>query len=435
MAEEARRPGAGECWAVFLVALTCYLFIACYLVLNVGRVDWDALAGTAHAYEAVIAARPPNLALVGFADPPLPVIVQLPLVAAAPRLATEGLAPNVVSGVFGALTCVLLCRLLAELGAATSLRWALVAAFGLSPAWLRAVAQGASLALFALFFVASVLCFVRWARGGALRDLVLAGLAGAGAILTHFESAGVILALCIAFVAVVRRDRRGSWSEAEGTLITFLLPVVYVALLWLATSWAIMHDPLFPIRAMRRTPEVALLAVSEFLLTTALVTWFRAATRPWHARCRWAPATVAALLLGAGLCVVAGWRTHSLPVAQPYSFLDPASPDERTLADLREVARHVHLRCGDERVLVDSQLDFAMALLSGAPYQFIRPVDLERGGRRPGASRTDVSFVLADARAPNVGIVRAQSLAGIPRLKPVWSRGPWTLYARRAALR
>ena len=435
MAAEARRPGAGECWGVFLVALGCYLPLACYLVLSLGRVDWDALAGTAHAYEAVIAARPPNLSLIGFAAPPLPVILQLPIITVAPRLATEGLAANVAASVFGALACVMVLKLLAELRAGTALRWALAAAFGLSPAWLCSVSEGSSVALLGFLFVSCALYFLRWARRGALRDLVLCAVAGACAVLTHFEFAGPVVALCVGFVVVVRRDREGSWSEAEGTLIAFLLPVLYAASFWLLTSWAIMHEPLFPIRAMARTPEAALLLLSEFLLMTGMLSWCRVGARPQRPALTWLPAVVATSLVAGGLWLIGEWNGPRLKLAEPYVFLAPPGPRERTLDELRDVAREVHWRCAGRRVLVDSEVDFAIGLLAGDPYQFVRPADLRQGAKRPGATGTDASYILADRRAPNVGRAEARRLAGAAVLQRRWSRGAWTLYALKPAPR
>jgi hypothetical protein len=83
---------------------------------------------------------------------------------------------------------------------------------------------------------------LRWQRAGALRDLIGCSLLLSLAFLTRYDA---LLPIAVATGVVAYRTlRRGvPWAKVEGTLIAFLLPIVYVAGLWILANWLIIGDP------------------------------------------------------------------------------------------------------------------------------------------------------------------------------------------------
>ena len=82
----------------------------------------------------------------------------------------------------------------------------------------------------------------RWGRTEGLRELIAASLLLACVIITRYEAVFIVLGALV-YVAWRVRSRGGSWSKLEGTMITFGLPIFYVAAIWIGVNWAIMGDP------------------------------------------------------------------------------------------------------------------------------------------------------------------------------------------------
>ncbi|HUS81349.1 MAG TPA: hypothetical protein VM283_08790 [Armatimonadota bacterium] len=237
-----RGPGRAELWLAALVVFALTLGIGLRGRLVEQRVNWDGLAAVAHAYDVYHAQPNANLAMIGFVQPPLPALLQLPLALVAPELTTSGLAANVLGAVALAVAALLLLGMAAEAGISGPWRWGLMALFVLHPMVVGPAATGSPMAVLLALLMGTSWALVRWARTEGLRELIAASVLLSGAIITRYEAVFIVIGALIYLAWRVRR-RGGSWSKLEGTMITFGLPIVYVAVVWIGANWAIMGDP------------------------------------------------------------------------------------------------------------------------------------------------------------------------------------------------
>lgn len=241
--DAAESPGGRlERWLIFLLVVAVTLGVGLRARLLDLQVNWDGLAAAAHAFDVFHAQQNANLAMIGFVQPPLPALLQLPLVLIAPPLAASGLSANLLGAICAGLSAVLLLGLAAECGLSRKLRWPLVAIFALHPLTLAPAAAGAPMALLTTLLLGGAWGLLRWSRTEALRDLIAASAVLSLAVITRYEAAFVV-AGALVFLAwrTWRQDR--SWSKFEGTLIAFGLPIAYVTGVWIVANWAIMGDP------------------------------------------------------------------------------------------------------------------------------------------------------------------------------------------------
>ncbi|MGI5819006.1 MAG: hypothetical protein ACOX9R_13010 [Armatimonadota bacterium] len=234
--------------------------------LTEAQVNWDGLAAVAHAYDVFHAEPNANLAMIGFVQPPLPALLQLPVVLLIPSLATSGIAANLLGALCAAASAALLLALAADCGLSRPWRWPLVALFALHPFVLGPAACGAPMALLTTLLIGAAWALLRWGRTGSLRDLIVASLLLSGALITRYEAAFIVLGALIYLGWRTWRDHR-SWDRLEGTMITFTLPIAYVAGIWIIANWAIMGDPWY---FARETFDLSLSATAEGMMTLLL---------------------------------------------------------------------------------------------------------------------------------------------------------------------
>lgn len=208
------------------------------------QVDWPAIVALSHAYDAVSAEGGANLALIGFVEPPLPALLQVPVVAVYRGLGTSGLAAPLLGALWVAAAVVVLNALLSDLGLGPALRWPLCALFFLHPLTLSWAETGALEGLMVLLVLGLTRGLLRWLHFRVLRDLITASLFCAALVLTRYEALFIALAVAGLLAADVVQ-RRGGWAEVEGTLITFGLPAAYVLGIWIVLNWLIMGEPLY----------------------------------------------------------------------------------------------------------------------------------------------------------------------------------------------
>ncbi len=231
-----------EVWVCLLLATALSLGVGLYGRFVYLRVNWDGLAAVAHAYDVFHAEPSANLAMIGFVQPPLPALLQLPVVLAFPPLATSGIAANLLSSVSLGAATVLLLGLAADAGLSAGWRWGLVALWLLHPMVLGPAATGSPLALLMALLMGTACALVRWARTQGIRDLIAASLLLSAVVITRYEGIFIVAGALI-YLSWRTLRSGGSWSKLEGTLITFALPIVYVAGTWILVNWAIMGDP------------------------------------------------------------------------------------------------------------------------------------------------------------------------------------------------
>jgi len=242
-----RRPPA---WlGLFAVAFVFYAAIGGFLVLHDASIVGDAQSRVADAWY-VLFSRDPHLAAVGFVWPPLPSLIELPVLLFKglwPALATRGFASNLASAGMMAGSVVVLRGTLRDLGTRRSLAWVLVLAFALNPMIVYYGANGMAEAFQLFFLLVAVRYLIRWLDGGALAPLVWSAMGLGLAYLSRYE-AGAGAAAGIAVVGAVAYSRaRGVRKErlktASSDLIVYTIPPAACFIGWSIISYVITGQP------------------------------------------------------------------------------------------------------------------------------------------------------------------------------------------------
>lgn len=226
-------------WLAF--ALPALLAVRLGLLAH-GRalVDLDAQAAAYRAWQVFHLQDHANLALIGFAQPPLHALLYVPLAAFAPRLLVSGLAAPLVGALFLGLAVLMLWRFGRSLGLPAWLLVLVAAAFTLHPLVLGYATLG-SRAMVLIFLMLGLSCsLVDWVRTQRVRDIVTGGLFAAAVVLLAYATVLVVLAAALCLAWYCRRSEDEAPARAEGTLIAFLLPTLYVAAVWVLADWIIM---------------------------------------------------------------------------------------------------------------------------------------------------------------------------------------------------
>ncbi|MEA2139255.1 MAG: hypothetical protein QOG56_2405, partial [Solirubrobacteraceae bacterium] len=241
VAEEISQPRWIEGLLLFAIAAGLYFWVGYRTVVDDGIVVFDALDRLARAY-MVWHNEPPKLAAIGFVFPPLTTMVFLPLTIVKP-LATSLVALPLASSLFGGSMVVAMNRLLARCSMPGLQRWPLLAVFALNPLLVFYAGNGMSEVVYLALLTFSLYCFASWMLTAQPRFLIAAAMVFSALVLLRYSFG--ILALVISVLVVVGLSRRGAADdEAEGTLVTFLAPIVYAFGVWILFNWLIVGDPL-----------------------------------------------------------------------------------------------------------------------------------------------------------------------------------------------
>ena len=231
---------------LFLITFVAYMALADYLVIHLHYMNADAYSRVANA-TYVLYSRDPHLGAIGFVWPPLPSLLDMPILLLHnwfPFLITQAFAGSVEAALFGAGTVVLLNLAMRRAGVIMPIRWIVLAVWLVNPMTAIYSTQGMSEAPFVFFVIATFLQFMRWADSRRPQDLALLGvLAGLGT-LCRVEMIPVALVLA-GGVLFCTLGRRISWKEVETRVLLYGLPMLFTLGLWLGSSWVIEHDPLF----------------------------------------------------------------------------------------------------------------------------------------------------------------------------------------------
>lgn len=231
---------------VSIPALCGYVYVALglWLMLGLGFYEGDSLSRTANALY-VVRGRDPHVAAIGFVWNPLPSIVQIPFVTILDPFGLAYLAGPLESAMFGVGSLMVLDRLLRLLDVGDLRRRALLLLYGLHPMIVFYAANGMSESPLIFFMLAATYQFLRWTRKGGTQALLIFSLLSAGTFLVRYEGlafcAGGVVALTVAFF--VGRDLEP--DRLEAILLTYLVPISYVAALWVFFNWVFVGDPLY----------------------------------------------------------------------------------------------------------------------------------------------------------------------------------------------
>lgn len=232
--------------AISIPALCGYVYLALgvWLMLGLGFYEGDALSRTANAMY-VVKGRDPHVAAIGFVWNPLPSIAQIPLVLALDPFGLVHLAGPVHSALFGIGSLVAIDRILRLLDVGNARRRLLLLAYGLHPMIVFYSANGMSESPLLFFMLLATHQFLKWTKRGGTQALILFALASACTFLVRYEGlafcAGGVVALTFAFF--VGKDLEP--DRLEAILLTYLVPVAYVAALWVFFNAVFVGDPLY----------------------------------------------------------------------------------------------------------------------------------------------------------------------------------------------
>ncbi|MCS7002598.1 MAG: hypothetical protein NZ518_07110, partial [Dehalococcoidia bacterium] len=120
-----------ELTVVGVVIAVAHIALAYLLIVHFGLLKGDAVARTANAYYSVWS-RDPHLAAIGFIWPPLPSLLQAPLVVF-PPLAASGFAGGIVSAIGAAIGAAYLLLTVRALGIGRLGSYGALAAYSLHP--------------------------------------------------------------------------------------------------------------------------------------------------------------------------------------------------------------------------------------------------------------------------------------------------------------
>ncbi len=231
---------------LFLISFILYMAVADYLVIHLHYTNADAFTRVADA-SYVLDSRDPHLGAIGFIWPPLPGLLNIPILALQhwfPFLITRAFAGSVQAALFGAGSVVLINIGLRRAGVILPVRWLVLVVWIANPMTALYSAQGMSEAPFVFFVIASLLSFMRWADSRKPAELAALGVLVGLGTLVRVEMIPMALAIGAA-VFFCSIKRKTSWRQLETELLLYGLPAAFVLALWLGSTWVIERDPLY----------------------------------------------------------------------------------------------------------------------------------------------------------------------------------------------
>ena len=245
---------------IFILSFLLNLVLA-YLLSFVWHIgNSDALARTANAYY-VLYSRVPHLAAVGFVWPPLPSILQLPLLPITKELGWVTISGNIISALFGAGDLVMMTVLLAKLKFPAIVRWILVALLQFHPDTWYLFSAGMAEPIFLFFVLTTLSGMMDLPR--TMRSWVFVGLSLCAAVYVRYEALAMVAGVALAVIVHLWKQSTDWKEKTQGWLISILLPVVYGVIIWIFFNWSLMGDPLFFLRSVfsaTNAPDVAKVA-------------------------------------------------------------------------------------------------------------------------------------------------------------------------------
>ncbi|NLO74358.1 MAG: hypothetical protein GX100_09670 [candidate division WS1 bacterium] len=229
-----------EAALLFLVAAALALY-AGQRAAEDWQVNWDGLSAVVHAQDIWHRAPEPRLTQIGFVQPPLPALLASAVAIPRTRPDLIRFLPPLLGALYLGLTALVFFKLVRGRGLSRPWAYLLTAALVLHPLLLSQAAGGAPAALRTLLILGMLWGLDEWARSGSLRALLVASLLLGAGLLTRYEL--VLWVGPIAVTIAVISARAGGYSQAEGTVLAFLLPLAYLAAGWIAACWFIQGDP------------------------------------------------------------------------------------------------------------------------------------------------------------------------------------------------
>jgi hypothetical protein len=234
--------------ASLVLAASCfvgYLVVAAILVFGANVILGDALARVENV-ERVLYSRDPHLAATGFAWPPLPTLMELPLVplsALWPPLVRVGFAANVMSAIFMAGVVYQVRRWLLEVGLGGASGLLLTVVFAAHPMIVFYGANGMSEAPFLFFLLLTTRHLSAWLETTDVLSGTLTGVSLGCAYLCRYEAAaaGLAVLVLVAVTTYVRAEGDRGRKLGMGCCDALVVgaPFLLAVAAWAVASWLI----------------------------------------------------------------------------------------------------------------------------------------------------------------------------------------------------
>lgn len=225
-------------FAVFLTALVGGWWLIYVAEIWVG----DALSRVNQAY-SIVMGRDAHLGAIGFIWPPLPSMLEVPLVFVLGRFTSPVFAGQIVSAFFSALLAVVLNRSLEQTRVPRQWRIPLVLFTMLNPLVAYSAINGMTENIFLFFAVAATAELLHWTPGEQ-RGLVIAALYMGLGFFVRYEAVAFAGAGVIGLIVRVW-SRPLNQEHLEAILTSFIAPIAYCIGLWVMWNALFAGDPLF----------------------------------------------------------------------------------------------------------------------------------------------------------------------------------------------
>ncbi|MEK7215991.1 MAG: hypothetical protein AAB289_10390, partial [Chloroflexota bacterium] len=190
----------------------------------------------------------PRLSNMGFTLPPLPTLLQLPVVLAIPQTAYSGVSGVVVSAIAAGVALVALNRALALYVPGRRWRYLFLATYQLNPLVLYLTISGFDLMIALAFMMTAWLALQRifFEEPLPIVQVAVLGSALAAAFLCQFDLliAGVFMLGTLVLLVYVQK-RPNQWPFTEGVTVGALTPFGYVVIAWIFFNELIVRDPFY----------------------------------------------------------------------------------------------------------------------------------------------------------------------------------------------
>ena len=284
----------GETGILAVVCLVGYLFVAVWMRDDLHYFVNDALSRTSDAVFVTVG-RDPHVGAIGFYWPPLPQLIECPLVPFLEPFGRSDLAGPISSAACMALTIPVLGRLCARLHLSRSMRFGICLVFAINPVTVYYAAVGMSEACSILFLSIAMLGFLTFIRSRSTPDLIIMTVGLCGAVLTRLEAPFVTVVIAVVASFEWRQVRRSLWTA---TLIG--LPPAVCFGTWMLVQWVLVGSPLF----FHEQPGQPAPTHAAWLPNTGVDAW---SAVPWALH--WAVVLGPLLVLAAFTLVWRPWTT------------------------------------------------------------------------------------------------------------------------------
>ena len=234
-----------EVGVLAMVAFAGYVVTGAWMRYGLHFYLNDALNRTADAVYVTVG-RDPHLAAIGFFWPPLPQLLQVPLVPLLAPFGVMNMAGPVSTALCTAATIPVMARIGRFLGLGRWTTFTFCLVFAVNHVTIYYAANGMSEACFFFTGSLSLYGFLRYIRNREIGDMWLFSFALAGVVLTRLE--GPIFALALGVIATFSWRGlfdRDALRQSAWTALLLGLPSIAAFGLWLAVQQVIEHNAFF----------------------------------------------------------------------------------------------------------------------------------------------------------------------------------------------